>query len=171
MGVALRSPFIKGLIGVVGSGLEDPELNGLAEEVGRLIACERMVLVNGGLGGVMQASSRGAKASGGTTVGILPGLDPDEANSYIDIPIATGLGEMRNLLVVRAAAALIAIGGNYGTLSEIALALKLKKPVVGLKSWDISPEIIVATDPAMAVALATTAVRSAQGLRPAPGDA
>ncbi len=161
--MALRSSFTRGLIGVVGSGLEDPVLNGLAAEVGRLIACERMVLVSGGLGGVMQASCRGAKESGGTTVGILPGLDPNEANSHVDIPIATGLGEMRNLLVVRAATALIAIGGNYGTLSEIALALKLKKPVVGLKTWDVSPEIIVAADPVEAVALAVKAVRSALG--------
>ncbi len=169
--MALRSSFTRGFIGVVGSGLEDPVLNGLAEEVGRLIALEQMVLVNGGLGGVMQASSRGAKASGGTTVGILPGLDPNEANSYIDVPIATGLGEMRNLLIVRAAGALIAIGGGHGTLSEIALALKLKKPVVGLKTWAISPEIIVAADPAEAVALAAAALRSHRGPTPtAPGD-
>ena len=141
------------LIGVVGSALDDPILNDLAEEVGRLVAKEGITLVNGGLGGVMQASSRGAKAENGTTVGILPGLNPKDANEYTDIPIPTGLGEMRNLLIVRAATALIAIGGGYGTLSEIALALKLKKPMVGLKTWDISRDIMVAANAKEAVAM------------------
>ncbi len=141
------------LIGVVGSALEDPVLLDLAEEVGRLIAKEGMTLVNGGLGGVMQASSKGAKAENGTTVGILPGLNPKDANEYTDIPIPTGLGEMRNLLIVRAATGLIAIGGGYGTLSEIALALKLKKPMIGLKTWDISQDIMVAASAKEAVAM------------------
>ncbi len=143
--------MVKTLIGVVGSGLEDPELDAIAFEVGALIAREGKVLVNGGLGGVMKASARGCKDKGGTTIGILPGLDPEEANPYIDIPIATGLGEMRNLIIVRAASVLIAIGGSYGTLSEIALALKTSKPVIGINTWDISPQIIKAAGPADAV--------------------
>ncbi len=141
------------LIGVIGSASDDPILNDLAQEVGRLVAMEGITLVNGGLGGVMAASSRGAKAENGTTVGILPGLNPQDANEYTDIPIPTGLGEMRNLLIVRAVTSLIAIGGGYGTLSEIALALKLDKPIVGLNTWDISQDIMVAADAKEAVAM------------------
>jgi uncharacterized protein (TIGR00725 family) len=95
------------------------------------------VLVCGGLGGVMEAACRGARAEGGTTVGILPGLDRSAANPYVAVAIATGLGEARNALVVRAADCLIAVGGAYGTLSEIALALKAGKRVVGLRTWEI----------------------------------
>ena len=105
----------------------------------------------GGLGGVMEAACRGAKAAGGTTVGILPGTERSAANEHVDVAIATGLGEARNTLVVRAADAVIAVGGGYGTLSEIALALKAGKRVVGLGSWDVegveaadSPEAAVA---------------------------
>ncbi len=139
------------MIGVIGTGEFDASLCAQAEEVGRLIAMKGCILVNGGLGGVMEASSRGAKAAGGITVGILPGKRPEEANPYVDVPIATGLGEMRNLLIVRAAGALIAIGGGYGTLSEIALALKTGRTVVGLETWDITPDIVRARDPATAV--------------------
>lgn len=146
--------MFKSIVGVAGSGLEDPELDAIACEVGALIAKEGKTLVNGGLGGVMQASARGCKEKGGITVGILPGLDPLEANPYIDIPIATGLGEMRNLLIVRASSVLIAIGGSYGTLSEIALALKISKPVIGINTWDISPKIIKAAGPAEAIKIA-----------------
>jgi uncharacterized protein (TIGR00725 family) len=95
------------------------------------------VVVCGGLGGAMEAACRGAHEAGGTTVGILPGLERGEANRYVDIAVATGLGEARNVLVVRAADALIAVGGGHGTLSEIAFALKTGKRVVGLQSWDI----------------------------------
>jgi len=95
------------------------------------------VLVCGGLGGVMEAACRGAKDGGGTTVGILPGTERAAANAFVDVAIPTGLGEARNALVVRAADALIAIGGAYGTLSEIAFALKAGKPVVGLGTWDV----------------------------------
>ena len=89
-------------------------------------------MVCGGLGGVMEAAARGAKSNGGITVGILPGTDASAANPYIDVPLATGLGEMRNFLIVRVAQALIAIGGGIGTLSEIALAQRTEKPVIGL---------------------------------------
>ncbi|MEA2219669.1 MAG: hypothetical protein QOJ35_2295, partial [Solirubrobacteraceae bacterium] len=121
--------------------------------VGRGLAEAGAVLVCGGLGGVMEAACRGAKSAGGTTIGILPGTRRDEANPYVDIAIATALGELRNGLVVRAADALVAVGGEFGTLSEIALALKAGKPVVGLGTWEIRG-VVVASDPVEAVALA-----------------
>ena len=109
----------------------------MAEEVGRLLARRGAVVVCGGLGGVMEAACRGASREGGTTVGVLPGLDRGAANPFVSVAVATGLGEVRNALVVRAADALIAVGGVYGTLSEIALALKAGKPVIGLGTWEI----------------------------------
>jgi uncharacterized protein (TIGR00725 family) len=108
-------------------------------------------VVCGGLGGVMEAACRGAKEAGGLTVGILPGTDRAAANAFVDVAIPSGLGEARNALVVRAADALIAVGGGYGTLSEIALALKAGKPVVGLDSWDIEG-VTAASGPEAAVA-------------------
>jgi hypothetical protein len=96
------------------------------------------MLVCGGRGGVMEAACRGAQGAGGVTVGILPGTDRSEANRYLDIPIATGLGEARNAIVVRTADAVIAVSGGYGTLSEIGLALKMGRPVVGLRTWELS---------------------------------
>jgi uncharacterized protein (TIGR00725 family) len=105
--------------------------------VGRGLAERGVLVITGGLGGVMEAASRGAKEAGGTTVGILPGTDRSEANTYVDVAIPTGLGEGRNALVVRAADALVAIGGGYGTLSEVALALRGEKRVVGVGTWDI----------------------------------
>ena len=124
-------------IAVIGAGRASPEQTEAAEAVGRALAEAGAVLVCGGLGGVMEAACRGAKAAGGTTVGILPGDDRSHANEHVDVAIATGLGEARNALIVRAADALVAVGGEYGTLSEIALALKTGKPVVGLGSWDL----------------------------------
>ena len=109
----------------------------LAAEVGAELARKGAVIVCGGLGGVMEAACRGARAEGGTTIGILPGLDRSAANPHVEVAIPTGLGEARNALVVRAADVLIAVGGAYGTLSEIALALKAGKRVVGLKTWEI----------------------------------
>jgi uncharacterized protein (TIGR00725 family) len=123
---------MKPIIAVIGGGTSTAEETALAEQTGQLLARHGAVVVCGGLGGVMEAVARGAKANGGTTVGILPGADPAAANAYIDIPLATGLGEMRNFLIVRTAHALIAIGGGVGTLSEIALAQRVGKPVVGL---------------------------------------
>jgi len=95
-------------------------------------------LVCGGLGGVMEAACRGAKSQGGLTIGVLPGLSGYEANPYVDIPIVTGLGEARNVIVVRTAQAVIAVDGEYGTLSEIAYALKLGIPIVGLDTWQLA---------------------------------
>jgi uncharacterized protein (TIGR00725 family) len=115
------------------------------------------VLVCGGLGGVMEAACRGAREGGGTTVGILPGADRADANPFVDVAVATGLGEARNALVVRSADALVAVGRGYGTLSEIALAIKAGKPVVGVHSWDIDGVDSAAT-PEQAVAAALAAL-------------
>lgn len=125
-------------VAVVGAGACDEALASLAEQVGRELANRGAVLVCGGLGGVMAAACRGAKSAGGTTVGILPGDDRDEANPWVDVAIATGLGEIRNTLVVRAADAVIAVGGEWGTLSEIAFARKTGKPVIGLHNLAIT---------------------------------
>jgi len=120
------------LVAVVGGSACTAQEAEWATAVGRLIADRGAVLLCGGLGGVMEAAARGAKAAGGLTIGILPGDDPADANASIDVALATGMGEMRNALIVRAAQALIAIGGGWGTLSEIALARRTNTPVVGL---------------------------------------
>ena len=109
----------------------------MAEEVGRLLAEAGAVVVTGGLGGVMEAASKGAREAGGTTLGLLPGVDRREGNPWLAVAVPTGMGEMRNALVVRAADGVIAVGGEWGTLSEIALARKTGTPVVGLQSWDL----------------------------------
>ncbi|HEY6778644.1 MAG TPA: TIGR00725 family protein [Thermoleophilaceae bacterium] len=124
-------------VAVVGPGDAGAKVVAMAESVGRGLAARGAVVVCGGLGGAMQAACRGAKEAGGSTVGLLPGLDRRDANRYVDVAVPTGLGEARNALVVRAADALIAIGGGYGTLSEIALALRTGKRVVGLGTWEI----------------------------------
>ena len=126
-----------GYVAVVGPGGATPAEEEGAEAVGRRLAERGAVLVCGGLGGVMAAACRGALAAGGITVGLLPGPDRAAANDWLTVAIPTGLGELRNGLVVRAADAVIAVGGGYGTLSEVALALKAEKPVIGLGGWDI----------------------------------
>lgn len=147
-------------VAVVGSASCSAEVAALAEEVGREIARRGAVLICGGRGGVMEAACRGAKVEGGTTVGILPGADRREANAYVDIPIATGLGEARNTIVVRAADAVVAVSGGYGTLSEIGFALKMCRPVVGLGTWDLGQDgqpaetVVRAATPSQAVARA-----------------
>ena len=138
-------------IGVIGAADCSSEGASLAHEVGTLLAQQGAILVCGGLGGIMESAARGAKEAGGSTVGILPGVEVREANPYIDIKIVTGLSHARNILVVRSSAALIAIEGGYGTLSEIAIALKLGKPVVGLNTWYIDPNIIQVKTAAEAV--------------------
>lgn len=115
-----------------------PEELTSAEAVGRGLAGAGAVVVCGGLGGVMAAACRGAAEAGGTSVGLLPGLDRTDANRWVTVAVPTGLGEGRNLLVVRAADAVVAVGGAYGTLSEIALALKAGIPVIGLGTWELS---------------------------------
>lgn len=120
-------------IAVAGAGTADAEVTEIAEEVGRRIAEVGAVLISGGLGGVMEAAARGCDLGGGLTVGILPGTDPASANPHIRVPLPTGLGEARNVLVARTADVLIAIGGGWGTLSEVALARKVDIPVVILR--------------------------------------
>lgn len=138
-------------IGVIGASECDRELAGLAEEVGRRIAEAGTVLVCGGLGGVMEAACRGAKSAAGLTVGILPGADRREANPYVDVAIASGIGEARNLAIIRTSDALIAVGGSYGTLSEIGFALRMGKRVAGLRTWEI-PGVVRVESAAAAVA-------------------
>jgi len=125
-------------IGVIGGSDASFDTLKEAEETGRLIAEKGCIIVTGGLGGVMEAASRGAQAADGAIIGILPGKDSNEANDYVDIAIPTGLGWTRNVLVILNSDALIAIDGAYGTLSEISYALLYKKPVFGLKTWNLS---------------------------------
>jgi uncharacterized protein (TIGR00725 family) len=132
-----------------------------AEEVGQHLARGGAVVVTGGLGGVMRAASRGAAGAGGETIGILPGSDASEANEFVRTPIATGLGVVRNLVVVTAAESVVAIGGRHGTLSEIGLALRMGRHVVALRSWRVEtdhrlggPRIHRANDPREAAAMA-----------------
>ncbi len=124
-------------VAVVGAADCDEATSATAEEVGRLLAVRDAIVVTGGAGGVMEAACRGTKAAGGTTIAFLAGLSRREANSYVDIALPTGMGEMRNMLIVRAADVLIAIGGEFGTLSEISFALKVGTPVVGLGTWEL----------------------------------
>ncbi|MCK5235458.1 MAG: TIGR00725 family protein [Deltaproteobacteria bacterium] len=139
------------MIGVIGAGDATDEQVRTAEAVGELIAQSGYALITGGLTGVMEGASRGAKNAGGTTVGIIPGNDSIEANPYLDIVIPSGMGDMRNMLIVRSAKGLIAVGGGYGTLSEIALSKKRKVPLVTINSWDISEDILRAKDAAEAM--------------------
>jgi uncharacterized protein (TIGR00725 family) len=125
-------------IAVVGPGDATSDELAHAEEAGARVADAGCGLVCGGLGGAMEAACRGARSRGGLTVGLLPGLDRDAANGWVIVAVPTGLGEARNALVVRAADAVVAIGGGWGTLSEIALALKTGVPVVGVGTWEPS---------------------------------
>lgn len=132
----------KKIIAVIGQGSDcTTEIESLAENVGYGIALKGGILICGGLYGVMEAACKGAKRGNGITIGILPSIDKKDANQYIDIPIATGISVARNVIIVRSADALIAVGGFYGTLSEIAYGLAFGKPVVGLKTWDIDEKI------------------------------
>jgi uncharacterized protein (TIGR00725 family) len=128
-----RVPYVA----VVGPGEASSRELWLAEEVGAELASLGAVVVTGGLGGVMEAACRGARSRRGRTLGILPGDDRETANGWVEIAVATGLGELRNGLVVRASDALVAVGGGHGTLSEVAFALKLGRPVVGLGTWAV----------------------------------
>src|SRR4051794_11630772 len=124
-------------VAVAGPGEATPELLAAAEEVGAGLAEGGAVVVTGGLGGVMEAASRGARSRLGHTLGILPGADRAQANGWVATAVTTGLGEQRNALVVRSCDVVVAIGPGYGTLSEVALALKLERPVVALWSWEV----------------------------------
>lgn len=146
------------MIAVVGPGdTDDASLLAAAEQVGALLAQAGHQVVTGGLGGVMAAAARGARRAGGTAVALLPGDDPAAANDGSEVVVATGLGQGRNVLVVRSAAAVIAVGGSWGTLSEVALARRLGRPVVWLRGWRVEgpdDEVASATSPEDAVARA-----------------
>lgn len=168
-------------VAVVGAGTAGAELSAAARRVGRELGSTGAVLVCGGLGGVMAAACQGARESGGLTLGLLPGLDRAAANPWVSIAVPTGLGEARNALVVRAADAVIALGGGWGTLSEIALAVKAGVPVVGFDTWRVQRPggepgaepgggIVVANDATAAVrtALALAATAAPPAPPPAP---
>src|SRR3954447_22067840 len=125
-------------VAVVGPGDADAEAERDAEAVGEELARAGAVIVCGGLSGVMAAACRGARSAGGLTLGLLPGSDRGAANPWVTVAVATGMGELRNGLVVRAADAVVAVRGGFGTLSEIAFALKIGRPVVGVRTWDIA---------------------------------
>jgi uncharacterized protein (TIGR00725 family) len=155
-------------VAVVGGAQCSRDEAKLAEAVGVELAKRKVTLICGGLGGVMAAACKGARSAGGKTVGIVPGNTRDEANPYVDIPIVTGIGEARNVIVVNTAQAVIAIGGKFGTLSEIAYALRSKIPVVGLNTWSLSKNgrlvksIITAQNPKEAVEKAVAAIKGAE---------
>jgi uncharacterized protein (TIGR00725 family) len=144
-------------IAVVGAGECDDEVAVVAREIGRLIALQGGTVVTGGLTGVMEAASRGAHDAGGLVVGILPGSEADAANDAVDIAIPTGMGQLRNGLVVNSAGAVIAVSGEWGTLSEIGFALKTGKPVIGWRTWQLMKDatsregIVPVSDPTEAV--------------------
>ena len=134
-------------VAVVGSGTAKGRLYEQAREVGRLVAGRGGIVVCGGLGGVMEAAARGATEGGGTAIGILPDEDRDRANGYLSFSIATGAGQARNLAVVCSGDAVVAVGGEYGTLSEVGLALKVGRPVVSLGSWELGDHVTAAATP------------------------
>jgi len=134
--------MIKKTVAVIGGSEPDQKSLVIAEEMGRLIARHHAVLVTGGLGGVMNAASKGAKELNGFVIGILPGNDKEDANPYVDIPIVTGLGEARNIIIARTCDCAVAINGKYGTLSEIAYCLMFNKPIIGINTWSIEAPII-----------------------------
>lgn len=154
-------------VSVIGAGECGPELSETARQVGFEVGRRGHVLVCGGLGGVMDAAARGAAEAGGFSIGILPGPDRVGASVSLTYSMPTGMGEARNALVARAADALIAIGGGYGTLSEIALALKMRKAVIGLETWELPGRepwpVRKATSAAEAVQMAERATRVSKG--------
>ena len=154
------------IISVIGESNARPHIAALAEQVGVELAQRGITIVCGGLGGVMEAACRGAKSAGGTTIGILPGDSPLSANDYIDIPIITGMGYARNSVVAKTGIAVVAVGGAYGTLSEIGHALGDGVPVIGLETWELTRSgeaadraIIRATDAADAAQKAIAAAK------------
>ena len=159
-------PKEKTFVAVIGAGQASATETRLAEQVGAALAKKGAVVVCGGLGGIMEAACRGASINGGLTIGILPGDSHHDANPFVKIPVVTGIGYARNSIVVKSAQAVIAIGGRYGTLSEIAYALQSEIPVIGLGTWSLSKsgqkdnKIIAAATPDEAV---ETALKMAAG--------
>ena len=150
---------MKIIIGVIGTSQASNEELKIAEEVGREIAMNDGIVVCGGEGGVMEAACKGAKSADGLTIGIIPGFSARDANPYVDVPVITGMSHARNIIVVRTSNAIIAIGGSYGTLSEIAFALGLGIPIIGLNTWEVSSDIISASTPKEAVEMAYSLAR------------
>lgn len=153
------------IVGVIGSSKADPDILALAEEVGSEIAKRGAAVVCGGLGGVMEAVCRGARKEGGLTIGIIPSDSREDANPYVQIPIVTGMGMGRNVMLVKTADVVIAVGGEYGTLSEIAHALNQGKTVIGLRTWKLErahtkpiPKLIEVETPKEAVELAINTI-------------
>jgi len=147
-------------IGVIGAGTCTASTYNVAKDLGFEIGKRGWTLVCGGLKGVMEGAARGCSEAGGMTLGILPGLDKRSANPYITVPIPTGLGDGRNLLVVRSSDILVAVAGGYGTLSEMALALKADKPVIGLKTWKEIAGVQYADDYLEAIQLISLSLNS-----------
>jgi uncharacterized protein (TIGR00725 family) len=141
-------------VSVIGSGTATGELYEKAREVGRLVAEKGGTVVCGGRSGVMEAAARGATEAGGVAIGILPDEDREKANEYLSYSVATGTGHARNLAVVCSGDVVISVGGEYGTLSEVGLALKVGRPVVALESWDLGEHVAVASSPEEAVGAA-----------------
>jgi len=157
----------KPIIAVCGAGSCDAETSARAEKVGRAIAEAGAIMVCGGLGGVMEAACQGASEHDGITVGVLPSNDTYEANPYVQVPVATGFGVGRNMVIAHTADVLIALGGSFGTLSEIALALNLGKRVVHIDSWDLGEA--GAVDPELYVEAATPEEAVERALEYQPG--
>ncbi len=139
------------VIAVIGAGACDEATFQAARQVGELLAQAGCTVVNGGLSGVMDAVSQGAREAGGLVVGILPSADPADANSFLSMAVATGMGDARNAILANTAAGFVAVAGALGTLSEIAFAVKRGKPVVSLGSWEVCPEVHQAATPKEAV--------------------
>ncbi len=151
-------------IGLIGSGDANPDLAEIAYEVGYLIGSKKAVLICGGLGGVMEAGSKGCIEAGGLTIGVLPEKETDSANPYISIPIATGMGYARNLIIVLSSEVIIAVGGGFGTLSEIAYASKFKKHIIGIRTWANIPGLKYVSTPKEAVEMAFSFLSSSTSL-------
>ncbi len=151
------------IIGVIGASAAGERERTTARRVGRLLGEARCVLLCGGGGGVMESACEGARSAGGTTIGILPGTERLEANGFVDIPVVTGMGEARNVIVVKSSQCVIAVGGGFGTLSEISFALKSGVPVVGLDTWGVSEKIIACETPEEAVGKALALARGEDG--------
>lgn len=137
----------KPIVAIVGAGKCSKKLRDMAAEVGKGIAKKGGIVVCGGMGGIMEGAARGAKEGGGITIGILPTEKKEDANEFIDFIIPTGFGEARNVMVVRTADVVVAFPGRYGTLTEMAFALKAGRPVISLSAWKLGEEIIHLDDP------------------------
>lgn len=145
---------MKTVIGVIGVSDSTVEQYKIAENTGIEIAKRNGIIICGGLGGVMEAVCKGAKSLGGLTIGVMPGFDRHEKNQYVDIPIVTGMSNARNIILVRSSQSIISIGRGYGTLSEIAFALKLRIPIIGINTWEVSKDIKQVKTPKEAVDMA-----------------